>query len=159
MMTKDSIWVRMEQNSCPRLPLGALHFLTEKSQKGVKITNEYMRETLKIWLIVRKTFGLSNSTSRDTKIAMNPDFVPSTMDTGYNKWANKGLVYIAQVFKGQNIKSFEELRKEFSLLAQDFYKFLQLRSYLQNHKEWHNICRASSEIEEVFMSFTEKDTK
>lgn len=160
-MIKDaeSIWVGIEQNSFPGLPLGALPFLSEKNQRGLKITNECMRETLKIWSIVRKKLRLSNSTSKATKIAVNPDFVPSTMDPGYDRWARKGLVHIAQVFTGPNMKSFEELRKEFNLPAHDFYIYLQLRSYLQNHKEWDNISRTPSEIENIFMSLTENKTK
>ncbi len=42
-------------------------------------------------------------------IATNPDFLPSTMDSGFNKWAIKGLTYIAQVFHRHNMKSFEQL--------------------------------------------------
>lgn len=52
------------------------------------------------------------------------------MDAGFSKWVNKGLIYIDQIFKGQILKSFSQLQKEFKLPAQDFYKFLQLRNDL-----------------------------
>lgn len=68
------------------------------------------------------------------------------METGYNRWAEKGLIYIAQVFLEQNMKSFEQLRREFNLPTQDFYKYLQLRSYLQKHEEWSN-CKIPSKLE------------
>lgn len=39
------------------------------------------------------------------------------------------------------------------------YKFLQLRHYLQKHKEWDNIRKTPSKLEELLMSFTEEKTK
>ena len=81
------------------------------------------------------------------------------MDSGYNNWANNGLVYIEQVFNGQTMKSFEQLRQECNLPAHDHYKFLQLRHYLKKHQEWENICKTSSKLKELLMAFTEEVTK
>lgn len=81
------------------------------------------------------------------------------MGARYNKWTNKRLIYIAQVFNGQTMKSFEQLILDFNLPANDFYKFLQLRHHLQKHKGWENICKTPSKLEELFMSFTEGETK
>lgn len=75
------------------------------------------------------------------------------MDAGFSKWANKGLIYIDQLFKEQIFKSFSQLQKEFNLPAQKFYKFLQLRDYLQKHQEWENIRMTPSKLEEVLWSF------
>ena len=61
--------------------------------------NEWVKGTLNIWSDVQKKVTLPKSISRATKIAKNPDFVPSTMDTGFNRWANKGLIHIDQMFQ------------------------------------------------------------
>lgn len=66
--------------------------------------------TMKIWATVQKKSKISNSISRATKIATNPEFLPSTMDAEYHKWMNKGLIYTAQVFSGKTLRSFEQLR-------------------------------------------------
>lgn len=121
--------------------------------------NEWIRGTMKTWSAVRKKLKMSNSVSRATKIAKNPDFIPSTIDSGFNKWANKGLIYIDQMFQGQTMKSFTQLQKEFNLPAHDFYKFLQLRDYLQKHQEWENIYKTPSKLEEVLWSFSEDKSK
>ncbi len=57
------------------------------------------------------------------------------------------------------MKSFEQLTKEFNLPAHDFYKFLQLQHYPQKHKEWENICKIPSKLEELLMSFQEEETR
>ena len=122
----------------------------------LRVGNEWIRGTMKEWSTVRRNLKLSNSVGSTTKIAKNPDFIPSIMDSGFNKWANKGLIYIDQMFQGQTMKSFTQLQKELNLPAHDFYKFLQRRDYLQKHQEWENICKTPSKLEEVFWSFSEK---
>lgn len=112
-ITKDTdpIWVKMELNACGNVPLEALPFLNEVAQKRLRVGNEWIRKTMKKWTDVRKKFKLSNSICRATKIATNPDFIPSTMDAGFKRWADKGLICIEQVFMGQTLKSFEQLGK------------------------------------------------
>ncbi|KAJ0055164.1 hypothetical protein NL108_011443 [Boleophthalmus pectinirostris] len=56
------------------------------------------------------------------------------------------------------MKSFEQLKKEFGLKAQDFYKFLQIRNYLMKHKDWKYICNQPNYLEESLMTST-CDTK
>lgn len=96
----DTLWVEMEQNSCP-VPLGYLPFMSLKEWKKLKLTNVWTEKTWKIWSKIRNKLGVSNSVSRVTKIAINPDFHPSRTDNGFKKWMNKGLVYIDQLFDGQ----------------------------------------------------------
>lgn len=81
------------------------------------------------------------------------------MDAGYNRWKHQGLKYIAQMLRGQTLKSFQQSEQEFNLPAHDFYKFLQLRHYLKTHKEWENICKTPSKLEELLMAYTEGETK
>ena len=86
----DAVWVGMEQRPCQNVQLESL---TEKAQKKLKIGNEWIRETMRIWSIVRKKLNLSNSCiCRATKITTDPDFLPSIMDAGYNTWSNKDLM-------------------------------------------------------------------
>lgn len=39
------------------------------------------------------------------------------------------------------------------------FEFLQLRHYLQTHKEWENICKTPSKLEELLIAYTEGETK
>lgn len=156
---KDAIWVEMEQRACPTMSLESLPFVTRSMQKKLKIKNELIIETMKIWSTIQKKLNISNSVSKATKIAKNPDFVPCTMDVGFEKWTNKGLIYIAQLFTGQILKSFEQLKQEFNLPNNDFYKYLQLRHYLQKHSESEKIFKEPTKVEELLMSLTEEEPK
>lgn len=146
----DTLWVEMEQNSCP-VPLGYLPFMSSKEWKKLKLTNEWAEKTWKIWSKIRNKLGVSNSVSRVTKIAVNPDFHPSKTDNGFKKWMNKGLVYIDQLFDGQVLKSFQQLIQEFNLQVQDHYRFLQIRHYLQKNKNWESILKEPSKTEQFLI--------
>ena len=40
-----------------------------------------------------------------------------------------------------------------------YTSFLQLRHYLKTHKEWVNICKTPSKLEELLIAYTEGETK
>ena len=155
----DALWVGMEQNSCKNIPIESLPFLSEVILKRLKVGNVWIRGKMKVWSMVCKKLKLSNSICRATRISTNSDFLPSMMDAGYNSWTHQGFKYIAQMFRGQTLKSFQQLEQEFNLPAHDFYKFLQLRHYLKTHKEWENICKTPSKLEKLLMAYTEGETK
>ena len=87
---RDTIWVRME-HSCPDVPLESLPFLSQEFWKKMKMSNECIKVTLKVWSTIRTMFILPTSISRVMKIALNIDFVPSRLDAGFKIWAEKGL--------------------------------------------------------------------
>jgi len=62
-------------------------------------------------------------------------FTPNSLDTGFRKWSDMGLVHLHQVFNEDNLKTFEHLKKDFDLPKTDFYRYLQLRTFLTTHKE------------------------
>lgn len=73
------------------------------------------------------------------------------MEKGFSKWREKGLMYLLQLFKGDNLKSFEQLKKECDLMTHDFYKYLQIRDYLTKHKEWNYMRKNPNHVEEFLM--------
>lgn len=117
----------------------------------MKIKNEWVKATTKIWMEIKKKLNMSGSVCSATKINLNPEFVPSMMKGGYYGWEQKGLVYIGQLIKVGDIKTYNQLHNEFNLPMQDFYKYLQIRSYLIKHYEWENIRKPPNRLEEEFM--------
>ena len=100
-ITKDALWMGMEQNSYKNIPIDLLPFLSEVTLKRLKVGNVLIKGTMKVYSMVRRKLKLSNSICRATRISTKPDFLPSMMDAGYNRWTHQGLKYIAQMFKGQ----------------------------------------------------------
>lgn len=110
MQNKETNWLDLEKNSCPEVPLESLPFLERKSVKKLKTNNEWMKCTLKVWFLVREKMKAPLTMSRAMQTAKNVEFLPNKLDTGAN-WANKGLVTIDQLFEGDYLKSFTQLRE------------------------------------------------
>ena len=51
---------------------------------------------MKIWSAIQKKLNLLRSASKATKITEN--------FSNFEKWTNKDLIYIAQIFKGPTLK-------------------------------------------------------
>ncbi|KAF3846979.1 hypothetical protein F7725_004057, partial [Dissostichus mawsoni] len=66
----------------------------------VKIENEWIKHTLKLWTAVKKMFRSPESISRAMPILGNIEFPPSVRDGGFKRWADKGLITINQMFDG-----------------------------------------------------------
>lgn len=53
--------------------------------------NEWIKHTLKVWTTVKKMLGGPVSISKVMPMVGNIDFPSSTWDSGFRKWADKGL--------------------------------------------------------------------
>ena len=118
---KDTIWVGMEQNDYLNLSLDTIPFLNQNTWKINKIDNQWVKTTLRIWSIVKKKLRLPVSISRALKIAPNTDFLPSKLGTGFKKWERNGLAMFDQLFDGEVLMSYGQLRHKYNLPAHDFF--------------------------------------
>lgn len=73
----------------------------------------------------------------------------------------EGLTMIHHMFDGEVLRSFIQLQDRFGLKSEDFYRYLQLRSYLMSHKEWSLLKKQPTPIEDLFINIIKekKDTK
>ena len=140
-------WLNIEKSLCA-WPLQILPFLDvplRETQMG-----EWTKVTLTIWRKIKLAFGLPKAISALTNIGFIKDFVPSSLDTGFRKWSEQGLVNLHQLLKDGRLKSFQQLREEFKFPNTDFFRYLQLRDFLTKHKEWDKILEPTP-IEEFLM--------
>lgn len=68
-------------------------------------------------------------------------FIPNNLDNSFKKWSEKGLVYLHQLFDGGILKTFEQLKNDFDLPRVNFFRYLQLRTFLTTHKEWDKFSK------------------
>lgn len=143
----DSRWLNIEKSLCA-VPLLALPFI--ETPAGDTQMSEWTRVTLNIWRKIKVSFGLPKKISALSDIGFMKEFVPSQMDMGFRKWSEHGLTKLYQLHRGRNLKSFEQLREEFMLPNTDFFRYLQLRTFLTKHREWNKVLEPSP-IEELVL--------
>lgn len=151
---EDSIWCKMEQGDCQDIFLDTILFINPDtlSQHKKKVTNEWVKSTLSIWLNIRKLLNIPNSICRLIQIHHNPEFPPSP---GLKVWAQKGLKMLGQIMESGNLMSFQQLQEKYEP-AKDFYKYLQLRHYLNKHGYLNSLQASPSNIEQFFSSVIKK---
>lgn len=97
---QEAIWVKIEQDSVRGVSLAVLPFIDVKSTNKIKIKNEWIKHTLKVWTSVKKMLRGPAPISKAMLIVGNIDFPPSLWDSGFRGWADKGLSTINQLFNG-----------------------------------------------------------
>lgn len=56
------------------------------------------------------------------------------------------------MFENGNLMSFQQLQQKYNLPAHDFFKYLQLKHYFHEHKDWNTLQRPPSNMEQFFLS-------
>lgn len=160
LQDEETNWLKLEEQSCPLVPMETIPFLEQKKWRKLQIKNEWMNCTKRVWSLVRKKIGAPLTTSRAVKIAKDVDFLPCRLDVGFRGWMEKGLININQLFDGGTLKSFTQLQDKYGLTSKDFYRYLQLRNYLITHEEWNMLKQPPTPIEEfLIINMKEKNTR
>ncbi len=153
---EEAKWTQIEQGEVKGAQLSALPFMDLKHVNKMKIENEWIKHTIKVWAEVKKMLKDVGTISRAMPIVGNVDFLPSMCDHGFRRWAVKGLFIFNQLFEETQLKSFSQLQEQFDLPSSDFYRYLQIRHYITNHKEKERIGKIPNGIEQYFISISEK---
>lgn len=143
---EEAKWTQIEQGGVKGAQLSALPFMDLKHVKKIKIENEWIKHTIKVWAEVKKMLNDVGTISRAMPIVGNVDFPPSMCDHGFRRWAVKGLFVFNQLFEETHLKSFTQLQEQFDLPSSDFYRYLQIRHYITNHKEKERIGKIPNGI-------------
>lgn len=67
-----------------------------------------------------------------------------------------GLIIFNHLFEETHLESFTQLQEQFDLPSNDFYRYLQIRHYIINHKDKERIGKTSNSIEQYFIEILEK---
>uniref|UniRef100_A0A3B3RIR3 Reverse transcriptase domain-containing protein n=1 Tax=Paramormyrops kingsleyae TaxID=1676925 RepID=A0A3B3RIR3_9TELE len=107
-------WCRLEAQSCSISSLSALVCASLSSRPSKYTKNPVVCTSLKIWRQFRQHFNLA-AASVFGPIRKNHLFLPSTLDSTYALWENKGLLYFSDLFIDGVFGSFSDLTKKFSI--------------------------------------------
>ncbi len=53
------------------------------------------------------------------------------MDTGFKLWCEKGIVKLQDLFIDNNLMSFQQIMDKYELSKSEFFRFLQIRHFIQ----------------------------
>ena len=124
-------WLQIESSYCSPVSLSALLCSSIPLHSPQTCRNPVVRHSLKIWSQFRKRYGLV-SMSVYSPITANHLFPPSLQDNTFTCWLRNGVVNIKRLYKDAIFMSFDQVRQEFSLPAHHFFRYLQVRHFIQN---------------------------
>ena len=126
-------WRSIEKHMC-HVSLKTIPFCTVIPRKTQVTENIFSRNTLEIWLRIKKQCQIKDDLIVLREIKEDPELTPSKQDTLFSIWGQRGLTIFGQCLDDNGVMSFETLRKYFDLPHSHHFYYLQLRSYIHASK-------------------------
>lgn len=90
-----------------------------------------------------------------TPISHNPAFAPGMQDKTYSAWYTKGIKCIKNLYINGNFASFEDLMHLYNLSTSNFFRYLQIRSFVrENMTHFETQGESSPQIEILNLPIT-----
>lgn len=128
MMEKED-WVRLEFSSCPH-NLGSVICAALPLICNNLTSNTIANHSIRIWAQFRKHFGIQGP-SILSPIKQNHMFIPSCTDPTFSQWFDKGIKSICNLYIDNTFASFSHLSQTYNLPKNHFFRYLQVRSFVQ----------------------------
>lgn len=125
------VWVTIEAHAGGTTSLPALLGAPLPLASSIPSSSPVVKQSLKIWSQFRKTLGLQ-AFSLLSPIAANHLFAPSVADAAFNVWHKKGVKCFADLYIDGQFSSFSQLATKFGIVSTQFFRFLQVRHYVQS---------------------------
>lgn len=128
-------WVEMEGQNL-KLPLHTFFYSDTKKQLLKQITNPLLKQMVQVWHDVRKYLKDTQTLSQLSPIWGNQLFTPGRADATFKIWASKGLGTVGSLYppRSDNFMTFGELKVKFNLDKKHYFKYLQLRSFVNEYQ-------------------------
>jgi len=92
--------------------------------------NPWINTALKVWQETLKKHGIKNGAKMLRWCAYDTEFIPNRSDGRFRDWVKKGITHYNTLVHMGVLRSFESVQKKHGLEKSDFYRFLQLRHYM-----------------------------
>lgn len=145
-------WVEME--SLATKGMGLTAYIYSDSCKNLKknTSNPFVRNTLMVWHEAQGVLGRIPLISRFSPIWGNAGFSPGKNDGGFREWAGKGVKQIMDLYRGESLMSFNEIKERYNVPQTHFFKFLQLRSFISSKQNHSLSCPPLTVLEELALN-------
>uniref|UniRef100_A0A3B1JE93 Reverse transcriptase domain-containing protein n=1 Tax=Astyanax mexicanus TaxID=7994 RepID=A0A3B1JE93_ASTMX len=118
-------WKSIENITTHNIPIQAILADRDLKRHIEEINNPWAKHTLKMWNIVVRKYKLTDHIKILTLIAYDSN----RLDSRFKIWVIKGITALCSIVEGGEIMTFQTLKERFLLENQDFYRYLQIRSY------------------------------
>ncbi|CAI5657319.1 unnamed protein product [Oreochromis niloticus] len=125
------VWVAMESYLSGKISLPATLGSSLPLASPLPSNNRVVQQSLRIWSQFRQSLGL-RAFSLQSPVAANHLFVPSMADNAFHIWHRKGLKSFADLYEDRQFVSFSQISTKFGIAAAQFFRFLQVRHYVQS---------------------------
>jgi len=123
-------WLVMEVGSAKLVTLKALVHSPIHSSTFPYTKNVIVKTSLRIWVQFKRHFGLQTY-SIYAPLAVNHAFPPFLIDIVFLRWKNFGIHNFKDLYIDNVFASFQQLLVKFSLPRHHFFRYLQVRSFVQ----------------------------
>lgn len=150
-------WSEMESiNLHPPLPL---YFFSDTAINLIKkAKNPMVKNMVRVLYDVKRYMKEPVVLSQFTPMWGNQDFRPGREDEVFRQWSIKGLQKIQDLYAtdSQDMMSFDMLRHKYNIDRKQFFKYLQIRSYIRANQ--NNTCTKppKSELEDIISKSSSK---
>uniref|UniRef100_A0A3P8TZR2 Reverse transcriptase zinc-binding domain-containing protein n=1 Tax=Amphiprion percula TaxID=161767 RepID=A0A3P8TZR2_AMPPE len=146
--TSSTSWLTMEVSSSQHIPLAALLGASYPLSVPHPITSPVIQQSLRVWTQFRKCLRLC-SFSLQTPILSGCLFPPSSLDLAFKDWQVMGIKSFKDLFIDNNFASFDQLTNKFGIPRTHFFRYLQIRHFLQSQLPDFPEAPQSSVIDDI----------
>lgn len=123
-------WKEIQASITDRVPIQAIigdNNLRKHIKEGI---NPWLNESLKIWFELIEKNDLRIQSRLLRWIGFDSEFIPNRTDKSFKNW-NRGPTILWELLRKNEIKSFQEMKDQYSLTNLDQYRYVLLRHYLE----------------------------
>ncbi|XP_032367453.1 uncharacterized protein LOC116686550 [Etheostoma spectabile] len=144
-------WKEIEGAMSDKFPIQAAIGDKDLLYNLKELGNPWICLSLKIWNKVIAQSNLKDGVKVLRWCAFDTDFLPNRWDARFKRWTSQGLTaYCTFLHKG-TMNSFQNLRRQFGLDKDDFYRFLQVRHYIDQMQKRCTIVGGDNILLKVFI--------
>lgn len=141
--TNEEPWIDIENHQLQPTNL----LLALFSKKKVKTANFLIKSTINAWKKVKKILGQEIDLPLNIQIWNNPSVTIQNSQLQWNTWMKCGIHNLSDMVNNNSLLSFQELKDKYKLKNTEFFRYLQLRSWLTENFDIGK--GASTEIGEI----------
>ena len=149
-------WLSLESSSCDPTSLSALLCSKLPPQKPTSYysSNPIVIQSVKIWNQFRRSFEL-NDFCLHAPIVRNHMFTPSISDGAFGVWRRGGILTVHDLYIDNVFASFEQLVNKYGIPRSHFFRYLQLRDFVQSQCAGFPISPSASLLDNIFRQGTD----